>query len=149
MKYSFFPIIMLTMFSFLEINCSSQKEIQISKEETPIITFSKGRCRGYCPAFTIAFFEPNKIRYNGEANMDVLGEKIYSISKKDMVKLKEAFEKSDFKNFENEYLMKNIMDIPKATLSYKGHAILYHQREIPEEVKVLSVLVEKYIPKKK
>lgn len=148
MKFSFFSIIMLTMFSFLEMNCAPQKEIQISNEEQPIITFSKGRCRGYCPTFTIDFFEPNKIRYNGEANMDVLGEKIYTISKKDMAKLKGVFEEKDFKNFKNEYLIKNIMDIPKATLSYDGHAILYHEREVPKEVKFLSELVEKYIPKK-
>lgn len=147
MKYSIISIALLSMFSILEMSCNSSKEIQISESEEPIIVLSKERCRGFCPAFTISFFEPNKVQYNGVANMDILGEKLFTIPKSDFTKLKESFKKNNFKKMENEYIRERIMDIPKVTLMYDGHSIIYHKSKAPESVIALSNLVEEFIPK--
>ena len=146
MKKSIASIVILSFFSFLEMSCSGQKEITIHEDETPIITFTKGKCRGFCPAYTLEVFESNKLRYTGRANVKIMGEKIYKLTKEEVANLKKAFEASDFEKFEKEYLSR-YMDIPKYTLTYDGKKIDYHERSAPEELKGLSALVDKYLPK--
>ena len=132
----------------MEMSCSSQKELQITADETPIISFAKERCRGFCPAYTLEIFESNKLRYTGRANVKVMGEQIYKLTKEEVANLQKAFEASEFEKFEKEYLS-GYMDIPKFTLTYKGQRIDYHERSAPEEIKDLSTLVDKYFPKEK
>ena len=148
MKKSIVSIIVLSFFSFLEMSCAGQKELQINEDETPIIIFTKGKCRGFCPAYTLEIFESNKLRYRGRTNVKVVGEKILKLTKEEVANLKKVFEASDFEKFEKEYLSR-YMDIPKFTLTYDGKKIDYHERSAPEELKMLSALVDKYFPKEK
>ena len=148
MKNSIFSIILVSIFSLLEMSCSSQKELKITGDETPIVSFAKERCRGFCPAYTLEIFESNKLRYTGQANVKIMGEQIFNLKKEEVINLKKAFEASEFEKFEREYLS-GYMDIPKFTLIYKGQRIDYHEKSATEEIKELSALVDRYFPKEK
>lgn len=134
------------IFPFWEMNCANQNKPILNLDETvPLIFFSKEKCRGFCPAYKMEFFEPNQLKYKGLANVDVLAGKIISLDKTDFEKLKKIFEESDFKKFESTYL-KKVMDIPKVTLAYDGHKVVYHETEAPEKLKTLSKMLEAFLP---
>lgn len=145
MKNVFFSFILFFAFPFSEMSCANQKK-QIQNTQ-PIIFYSKEKCRGFCPAFTMAFSEPNQLKYNGIANVAVLGEKMIALEKTDFQNLKKAFEKSKFQGLEKEYLSE-VMDIPKVILKYNGQQVIYHERDAPDDLIVLAKLVEEFLPEK-
>lgn len=147
MKNTIFSFLLLSFFSILEMSCAQTKNkaLQIEDGETPLIVFSKGKCRGFCPAFTLKIYKNNKVEYIGVANVKVLGEKKFELKEEDVKFLRNEFEVSNFKELEKEYLTK-LMDFPKIIISYQGYQVDYHERSAPKEIIKLSKLIEKYLP---
>lgn len=145
MKNIFLPMLIIIMISILHWKCAPSTELQVSTDEVPKIVLSKSRCRGFCPAFTIAFYEEKKVRYQGIANVKVIGERVFEIKRKEFDHLIEIFQKAEFQNFEDVYLTK-YMDIPKQILIFNGKKIEFHEQVAPKEILELSHALEKFLP---
>jgi len=129
----------------METNCAKPTQPMVAENELPTILLSKQRVRGFSPAFTIEIFESCNVRYTGVANVDVIGERIFKIKKKEYIALKNEFEKSDFKNLEDEYLSR-MMDIPKITMQFEEKKIVFFEGRAPEVLMNLKEKVKQLLP---
>lgn len=105
---------------------------------------SKGKSKSK-PQYDISL-KGNKVTYNGTANMDVMGEQTFEISKAQFKTIQSAFEDSNFTKFEELYRGKK-RDLPMMRLSYKGREIRFQEQEAPENLKGLAALLMDLVPK--
>lgn len=145
MKNTTCPFIVLFLFALLAINCTPSTELPIEPNDAPMLSLTKERCRGYCPAYSMAFFANRAVKYSGLAHVAVVGEREFKIDKVAWDKLKIAFEKSKFDQYEKEYLTA-FMDLPKMVLVYEGRQITFHEKAAPAEIVKLAQLVEDLLP---
>lgn len=87
----------------------------------------------------------NSVYYNGIANMEVLGEHNFKLSKTEFKKIKDVFEQSEFNKFKILYMGK-YRDLPITTITFKGHEIRFQETAAPEKLKNLAVLLESSLP---
>lgn len=134
-KIIFFSIILL--FVILFYGCSSLKE----KKSSFQVHYTKFKGRNTTkPHYTIKL-KGNSVYYNGIANMPVLGEHYFTISKSQFKNIKTAFKESDFSNF-NRLYQGNIRDLPITVITHNSHEVKYQEREAPQKLKMLANLLE-------
>ncbi len=141
--------IIITLLLVLIVSISCSKNLMKSGiDDTFEVAYSKSKGRSKSkPQYDISL-KGNKVTYNGLANMDVMGEKTFEISKSQFKAIQSAFEGSNFTTFEELY-RGNKRDLPMMRLTYRGHEVRYQEREAPENLKKLAAILEELVPKKK
>ncbi len=130
-------VFIMTMSLLLFYGCSS---LNVKKSNFQVsYVKSKGRLLTK-PHFTIKL-EGDSVYYNGIANMLVLGERNFTISKVELEEIEEAFEQSDFSDFDELY-QGNIRDLPLTSMIYNNHEVRFQDKQAPEKLKRLEHLLE-------
>lgn len=130
-------IVITTLFiaGLLIFACRSKKDIAETPvavvEQKPLITYSKGSCRGFCPVLQIEIFENGLVKYNGEKHVDHVGQFSITLEKDKMSALLSKLDKAGFPELQNNYLS-GFMDIPDMKMSYQGKNIRFHTRKAPK-----------------
>ena len=100
---------------------------------------SKGKSPTH-PHFTLKL-EGNLLYYNGISNTPILGAQNFEIEKSKFKKITEAFQKSNFSNFDKLY-QGNIRDLSMTSIIYKNHEVKFQSKQAPKELKELALLLE-------
>lgn len=145
-SYFIYLLVTLTLLSFLTISCSRKSKPTVQLAPMNIaFKVSKGRSPKR-PLYTMAISD-KEVLYNGKANMDVLGERSYTLTEAQYATVYQAFLDSNFQNFEESYIGK-MRDLPIFTLTYNGRSIRYQKREAPEGLLELAEHIIELFPKK-
>ncbi len=125
---------------------SSKKSVE-KIDHTFEVEYKRGKGRSKSkPAYTIAL-KGNVVTFNGIANVDVMGEKTFEISTSKYKAIKEAFDSSNFSEFEELY-QGRMRDLPMMKLTFKEHTVKYQEKAAPENLAKLGQKMEELLPTK-
>ena len=141
LSMSLHKVVFITTMSMLLFCGCSSLNVRKSNFQVTYIK-SKGRLSTE-PHFMIKL-KGDSVHYNGIANMLVLGERNFTISKAELEKIKEAFEQSDFSDFDKLY-QGNIRDLPMTSMTYNNYEVRFQDKQAPEKLKRLEHLLEDLI----
>ncbi len=116
-------------------------------DDDPVFYLHRESCRGYCPGYTFTIFESGKVDYFGQRNVDRLGNHIAEMDKTTLIELKKVANEIDLKNMDEEYVDKNIMDVPRWTLKFEGKSIKFMEYKAPEELKGICQKIDETLEK--
>lgn len=117
-----------------------------NSEFTVIYVKSKGRIPT-SPHFILKL-DGSSILYNGIGNMPILGEHYFTIKKSEVRKIKRAFYKSNFSNFDPLY-QSNIRDLPISSITYNNYEVRFQTNSAPKELRDLATILENLLRKLK
>lgn len=109
-----------------------------------LIALKKDPCFGLCPVYTFKVDGKGNATFHGERNTAKLGDWTKKLSPEETNKLFEAFEKSDFGSFKDEYT-DNVTDLPTKWVTYRHGEIDKTVKDFfggPETLKELEKMVE-------
>lgn len=129
----FFILISLTLIA----SCSSLN----SKNSDFKVTYTKSKGRISTSAHFTIKLDGTSVYYSGVANMPILGEHNFTIQKSEVKRIKDAFEKSAFSNFDKLY-QGNIRDLPISSITYNNFEVRFQTKQAPKELKELALLIE-------
>lgn len=133
-------VFIITISMLLLYGCSSLKV----KKSNFQVTYVKSKGRLLTEPHFIIKLKGDSVHYNGIANMLVLGERNFTISKVELEKIKEAFEQSDFSDFDKLY-QGNIRDLPMTSMTYNNYEVRFQDKHAPGKLKRLERLLEDLI----
>lgn len=142
-------IIVIFLFSIILFDCTAQQHKKKSKTKLKqgFIEMKKTVCYGRCPVYSIKITSEGKAIYYGEKNVDKVGHYEKILTTEQTKELFDAFNKTDFWKFQEEYKGK-VTDVPSTiiTYNYDGKSkTVTAQWDAPEEFKNLASLVEKVV----
>jgi len=132
---TFFKIY-LTITIFIS-GCATKNTQEMTFEASYIKSKGRSQNKPYYSLYIIG----NSFNYNGIANMSLLGEHTFKVSKTTLNTLKKTFKESDFNQFEKSYIG-NTRDLPLTYITYGNHETSYQEKEAPEKLKKLAQLIE-------
>ena len=97
-------------------SCDGEKGEKYTAPDA-LIEMSKTACFGKCPVYTISIDGKGNAVYTGKQNVDKIGEYKKTFSAEEVNALIDAFEKSNFWDYEDEYTEK-VTDVPTTYISY-------------------------------
>lgn len=133
-------LLIMTYFSLL-CSCLSLKTNSSDFQ----ISYVKSRGRQLKkPHFKIEI-KGNSVYYTGIANMSVLGETSFKLSKSELKKITTVFKQGEFSQFKKKYITK-YRDMALTIITYKNHEVRYQDVEAPKKLKDLALLLESCLP---
>lgn len=134
--------VLIMSFTSLLSSCSSTKTNDTDFQ----ISYFKAKGRQLKKSHFKIEIKGSSVYYNGIANMPILGETNFKLSKTEFKKIKNAFEQADFNKFNKKYIGK-YRDMAVTIITYEGHEVKYQEPEAPDKLKGLAVLLESCLPK--
>ena len=132
----------MTLISFVIIlyNCSSVN----TKTYDFQVTYAKTKGRLKTKPHYIIRLKGDSVSYNGIANMSIIGERNFKISKSELKQIRKAFEESDFSSFDQLY-QGNVRDLPITNITYNDYEVRFQSKQAPEKLKELALLMEELL----
>jgi hypothetical protein len=96
------------------ISCTTLKD---GSNNRPLIILEKTACYGSCPVFKLTVFNNGKLLFNGIENTKLKGNYCGLLKKRELNKLREAFQKKDFFAYKDSYLTQ-FKDLPTTYITY-------------------------------
>ena len=132
------------------VGCASNQKmtaVQTSDEPSLIISMKRTACYGTCPVYELSIYSNHTATLTAEEHLDIQGNYSAKISDETYQALVDAFNGSDFFDFEDEYTS-NMSDLPTTFIYYSD---LRRSKKIrdyygsPEELRQLEDRVETLI----
>lgn len=144
MKYIILSVIALAAVLIL-FACTTRKKTPNTtdiSEKVPLISFTKGSCRGKCKVFSLTVFEDKTIQFEGVRNVEHIGKFQGKLSENQYKDLVSYFKTNDFETLEDDYQLA-VKDLQKIEISYQGKMVKFHKRNAPDTlVSTMSKLDE-------
>ncbi len=115
MKNLLFLLVIIAAFG----NCKSQKEQATAASpvaDTKLIALQTFACRGFCPIYTLTFYNSGLLEYNGERFVEKTGAATVKLTPAEVAALRGEVTKTNLWQYPDE-IKAQVMDAPYATLT--------------------------------
>jgi len=140
----FYYAFLLTVVSVQSSCRKSKAASEFNRFENSTIILEKTPCYGTCPVYVITIKGTGEVMYEGKEHVTKKGKYQKKLSDKEVNKLFNAFECSNFSDFRSEYT-EEVSDMPTTYLTFEHRG---YKKKItdyygaPEELKKLEKMVE-------
>jgi len=132
---------MMKLFRFIGlvffISCSATN---LDTSDNVVFEQKKTPCYGDCPVYELKIYDNRTVEIEANQNLDLKGHFMAKISKERFDQIKNAFDQSDFFQYEEEYTS-NMTDLPSTIITYrkgeKAKTIIDYDKA-PESLKNLE-----------
>jgi len=100
-------------------NCKSQKETAMAAlpvADTKLIALQSFACRGFCPVYTLTFYNSGLLEYNGERFVEKTGAATVTLTLAEVATLRSEVNRTNLWQYPDE-IKAQVMDAPYATLT--------------------------------
>lgn len=132
------------LLAFLVLACACQPGDPYRYDASSSIELKKDPCFGFCPVYSFKVDGKGNATFQGDRNVSKEGDWTRTLSPEETNQLFEAFEKSNFEAFKDEYT-DQVTDLPTTWVTFKHGTIDKTVKDYygaPEPLKELEKLVE-------
>lgn len=132
---------LILAFAFFAVfqSCKTPKEFSELTKDDVLISMTTGACYGSCPIYTLSIYKGGFAHFDGERFTKKEGTWLKKINKKQFDSIVEAFEKSNYTSFQDEY-ESELADLPTISISYKSKTVRGKDGRPAEVVDLQSML---------
>ena len=138
------------VFSSVEINSEEAVEKIKDIAENTFVKVRKTHCSGDCPVFDAIFFKNGKVIFNGIENVPTKGITEFTLTEKQLKKVKESFLKTSFGTYFDTFIDKSIADFPSTFITHNNKEIeIKLWKNVPDELAMAYESLDEILLEKK
>ncbi|MEE9407801.1 MAG: DUF6438 domain-containing protein [Polaribacter sp.] len=138
------------VFSTVEINTETVLENIKYIAENTFVKIRKTHCSGDCPVFDVIFFNDGKVIFNGIENVPLKGINEFTLTEKQLKKVKNIFSKTSFGTYFDTRTDKSIADFPSTFITHKNKEIeIKLWKNVPNELVMAYECLDEILLEKK
>lgn len=138
------------VFSAVEINTDVVLENIKYIAKNTFVKVRKTHCSGDCPVFDVTFFKDGKVIFNGIENVPIKGISEFSLTEKQLKKVKDIFSKTTFGTYFDTFIDKSIADFPSTFISHQNKEIeIKLWKNVPEALAMAYECLDEILLHKK
>ncbi|OSY88568.1 hypothetical protein WH52_07430 [Tenacibaculum holothuriorum] len=123
---------LLICLSFCLFSCKAQKNII----QQSFLYYGKTACLGKCPVFDLYIYPNGNVVYIGVENVNTLGQKNFTCTKKEIELIKNELNKLSINNN-----TKTVRDLPNTIIKYNGNKLIIRNNK---QIEGLNKLLKKF-----